>query len=676
MIKQLLAAAGLLLAQDAAIAASPALLPQPAAVVAGQGSFTLAAGTTIAVPRADSGASNAADRLVELMGRTRGIALRRSDRGPIRFVRAGGFAREAYRLAVTPAGATITASDDVGLLYGAVTLWQLATTGRSFRIDAVTIDDSPRFRWRGLMLDSARHYQSPAFIRTLIDAMMANKLNILHWHLVDDQGWRLEIRKYPKLTQIGGWRIPASAPGAPKLPKTGGFYTQDEVRALVAYAAARGITIVPEIEMPGHALSAIRAYPELGVGPSPPPGIESDWGVFPYLYNIDDKTFGFLEDVLSEVMALFPSPYIHVGGDEAVKDQWHASAAVQARMRVLGLADERALQSWFVQRIGKFLAAHGRRLIGWNEILEGGLAPDATVMSWQGIDGAIAAAKAGHDAVLAPAPTLYFDHRQGTTAAEPPGRGAPITLADVYRFDPAPASLDIDQQRHLLGLQGNLWTEHVRTDTRAADMLFPRASAVAELGWSPRASHDYAGFITRLWPQLARLKSLGLAARDPRLAQPAIDAADVDSTRLKTCSGKLDLYLEDDAPAVGPRAKYLIDILAPCWIYASARLDGIASIALDVGQLPFNFQVGAERDAIRFRPPATPDGEFEIRLDSCDGPRIAVLPLSPAKANPAVTTLRARLTPTLGRHDLCLSYTANGPDPLWAIDRVRLEAGR
>jgi hexosaminidase len=658
-------------------------------------------------------------------------------------------APESYRLEVDQAGATITASDHAGLFYGGVTLWQLLTERRGApSAAAVRIEDGPRFAWRGLMLDSARHFQSPAFIRRLIDWMAVNKLNRLHWHLTDDQGWRIEIRRYPRLTQIGAWRVPASAPGAPALPRTGGYYTQAQIREIVAYARERAVEIVPEIEMPGHALQAIRAYPRLGTGVVPPPGIDSDWGVFPYLYNAGDPTLAFLENVLAEVLDLFPGAYVHVGGDEAVKDQWRASPRVQARMRALGVADEAALQSWFVGRIGRFLEARGRRLVGWDEILQGGLPAGATVMSWQGIDGAVRAAQAGHDAVLAAAPILYFDNRQGSTSAEPPGRGRLVTLADVYAFDPAPPSLAAAQQAHILGLQGNLWTEHVRTEARAAYMAFPRAAAVAERGWSGAGARDFADFADRLAPQLARLETLGLAAapsafrpeaavrpdaagarvavslanqvgseirytldgsaptpHSPRYAAPldlalparlrargflrgealpgeldrAFDAAAIarrDDDQLKLCSENIALSLEDDAPAPGPRAAFLTDIMNPCWIYEAAPLDGVTAIEIDVGQLPFNFQIGRDVDRIHFRPPATPAGEMEVRAGGCDGERIASLPLAPAAANPAVTRLRAPIAPRRGTADLCFTYTARGPNPLWAIDAVNLVHGR
>lgn len=743
---------GLMLSVTAApaVADLPRLLPLPVEMAEGKGSLAIGPATVLVAPSGDTGARNAAERFADLVKRTRGLTLRIQSAAAshaIAFRHAPTGDAESYRLTVTPDGATILAGDDSGLLYGGVTLWQAMTQDAGqgpVAIPAFTVRDAPRFHWRGLMLDSARHFQSPAYVRQLIDWMAANKLNTLHWHLVDDQGWRIEIRKYPRLTDVSAWRIPAGAPGAPPLPPVGGFYRQTEIREIVAYAGVRGIAIVPEIEMPGHALAAIRAYPRLGTGAAIPPGVESDWGVFPWLYNTDDATFAFLEDVLSEVMALFPSRYIHVGGDEAVKDQWKASPAIQARMKALGIADEDALQSWFIRRIEAYLRAHGRRLIGWDEILQGGIAPDATITSWRGIDGAVAAAKSGHDAVLSPAPTLYFDNRQGSGPLEPPGRGTVIDLRTVYAFDPAPAAIPADQQHHILGLQANLFTEHVRTEARAAWAFFPRASAVAEIGWSPEQGRSFAGFVDRLAPQMARMKSLGLApaisafavnaavdfdpaanqakvtlanqagleiryttdgsvpspasslyAQPLSLAPPArlraaaflrgeampgaldrsLEAASVrrrTDEELKTCSAKIPIALEDDYPADGPREHFLTDILAPCWLYEAAPVERARQIAISVGQLPFNFQIGRDIEAIHFRPPATPDGEFEVRAGTCDGERIAVLPLAPARANPGVTRLLAPLPPRKGKETLCITYTANGVEPLWAVKAVEL----
>ena len=659
---------------QAAPRSAPALLPQPAHVAIDAGSFPLTGATPLVAPPGDAGANNAALRFAELMaagGRHLSPPVPRATGPTVRFVRAPGFAAEAYRLVIGAGGSTITASDDSGLLYGAVTLWQIASTPGP--LPHLSIDDAPRFGWRGLMLDSARHFQSPAFVMRLIDWMAANKLNRLHWHLVDDQGWRIEIRKYPRLTGISAQRIPATAPGAPPLPPTGGFYTQAQIRQIVTYAQARGIVIVPEIEMPGHATSAIRAYPALGMGVPLPDGVWSDWGVFPWLYNSDDTTFAFLQDVLDEVMALFPSPWIHIGGDEAAKAQWQADPATQARIKALGLKDEDALQGWFMARIGRYLAGHGRQVIGWDEILDGGVPADAVVMSWRGIDGAITAAKAGHDTILSAAPTLYFDHRQGSGPQEPPGRGALVTLADVYGFDPAPTALTPDQRRHILGLQGNLWTEHVRTEARAAWMIFPRAAAVAEIGWSPAGTRDYGGFLTRLKPQLNRMKPLGLVAADSAFTAVAPpEERRRTSRQLETCANGVVLDLEDDYPAKEPRAHFLTDILQPCWIWRDAPLVDTARIRLSVGQLPFNFQIGKDLDKIRFRKPATPDGEFEVRAGGCDGNRIAVLGLAPARDNPGVTTLETAIAPGTDRTDLCITYTATGVSPMWALDSIAL----
>jgi len=617
----------------------------------------------------------------------------------------------------------------------------------------MSITDAPRFAWRGLMLDSARHYQSPAFIKRLIDVMALHKLNVLQWHLTDDQAWRLEIRKYPRLTQVGGWRAPAGAaaqadidPATDKPRLYGGVYTQREAREIVAYAAARNITVVPEIEMPGHALSAILAYPDLGSAGPAPASIQSDWGVFPYLYNVDDKTFGVLEEVLTEVMAIFPSAYIHVGGDEAVKDQWKASPKIQAQMKALGITDETALQSYFTHRIGAFLTAHGRRLIGWDEILQGGPLPaSATVMSWRGMDGAIAAAKAGHDTVLSPAPMLYLDNRQSGRPEEPPGRGAVIPLRFVYDFDPAPAALTTDQRSHILGLQANLWTEHIRTDERAGIMAFPRAAALAEVGWSSASAHDWDNFARRLPAMFDRYRALGFPADDAALAvkveqkpsptatqatvtlstqlglgeihyttdggdpgaasptytQPldlplpahlkavafldgraispvadkTIDALSVrrlTSQQLTSCSNNLGLNLEDDGPINGPRAVFLVDILNPCWIYPKAELTGISSLSVSVGQVPFNFQVGADRAKIVLHPPHSPDGELDVRQDSCTGDVIASLPLTPATKSTGVTTLTADLPLRSGAHDLCFTFTSRTVDPFWVLNWVQL----
>jgi len=680
------------LARSQPPAPPPDIIPLPKEFVRDSGAFIVTSQTRISSDdNADS--RRIARYFADLVQRTRGLVLPVDTlfdpdwrHGSIEFrIGQGPVSPEGYSLLIMPHHVTVSASDPRGLFYGAVTLWQLIAVNpgveTQLSLPAMRIIDAPRFRWRGLMLDSARHYQSPEFIEHFIDWMALHKLNVLHWHLTDDQGWRLEIRKYPRLTQVGAWRVPAGAgPAADIDPATGeprlygGFYSQDTVRRIVRYASERNITIVPEIEMPGHATAALVAYPALAVDGHAPTAVPADWGIYHNLFNVEDTTFEFIEDVLREVLDLFPGEYIHVGGDEAVKDQWRTSPRVQQLMRERGIADEHALQSYFIQRIGRFLSAHGRRLVGWDEILEGGLGPAATVMSWRGIDGALAAAAAGHDAVLSPWPTLYLDNRQGTGITEPPGRGRVIRLEDVYGFDPMPQALADEQRHHILGVQANLWTEHMRTEDRVEWMAVPRAAAIAEVGWSSPERLDYAGFHSRLESAFGWYRALGFGYADTAYrAAPAAQAFLRRSQELKTCSDKLVLNLEDDAPVAGKRAVFLVDIMDPCWIFEGADLTHTKSITATVGQFPFNFQIGRDRDAIHLRPPQGPDGELEIRVDSCDGERIAQLPLGPAIGNAGITRLPAvAIAARAGRHDLCLTFTGRDIDPMWAIDSIEL----
>jgi hexosaminidase len=515
------------------LAARSGVIPLPAEIELGSGSFNLSPATVVRVPRGDRDAGNAARYLVELWGRTNGLTLPVADGAVgsgapntqmIAFRRRSGFGPEAYELKVTPHRITVSATSAAGLFYGAVTLWQLLPAGGDRgQIPAQTIRDAPTYAWRGLMLDSARHFQSPAFIRSMVDWMAWHKLNVLHWHLTDDQGWRLEIRKYPRLTSVGAWR------DEPSGARYGGFYTQGEVRDLVRFAATRHVQIVPEIEMPGHATAAIAAYPALGVSSSPGSAaagaqsfsVSASWGVFTHLFNLEPQTFSFIEDVLAEVVDLFPSRSIHIGGDEAVKDEWKASPAVQKRARQLGIHDPDALQAYFTQRIGRYLAARGRRIIGWDEILRPGLQKDAIVMSWHGVSGSHAAALAGNDTVLAPWPTLYFDNRQSTLPTEPPGRLKVISLEDVYRFEPHDATLGKAQQHHVLGLQANLWSEHMQTEERVQWMALPRAAALAEVGWSAPERRRWPDFLERLVPMFARYRAFGLNYADSVFAPAA-----------------------------------------------------------------------------------------------------------------------------------------------------------
>jgi hexosaminidase len=794
------------------VEATVSIIPAPASVSTAPGSFTVTARTPVIAAAGE--ANRVARYFVDLVERTRAIPLSVQS-GPASGIEfrldPTAKAGEAYDLDVSPNGVLVKAREPRGLFYGAITLWALMTTepGATAKtpgtLASMHIADEPRFPWRGFMLDSARHYQSPAFIKRMLDAMALHKLNTFHWHLTDDQGWRLQIKKYPRLTDVGAWRVPAGAgPAADIDPRTGkprlygGFYTQDEVREIVRYAAERFITVVPEIEMPGHAQAAIAAYPERGTDSVAPP-VSSDWGVHTYLYNADEATFSFLEDVLTEVMALFPGQYIHVGGDEAVKDRWRASPAVQRRMRELGVANETALQSYFTHRIEKFLSAHGRKLIGWDEILEGGLPVAATVMSWRGTDGAIEASHQGHDVVMAPAPNLYLDYLQSDLGDEPPGRPTYITLENMYSFNLLPDAIEGDAERHVLGAQINAWTEHMRTPERVEHATFPRMAAFAEAVWSPRASsptsasaptpermqapasppmtvraqpstptsapspmaartqpptsgslpapnvRTWQDFVRRIPAQFARYRKLGIHYADSAFAVKLTGVSDhielanqanageihytldgseptvaskvytsplsvpiattvkaatflgdqrVSAPRarrfdrraalrrrddeLRSCANKLVLRLEDDAPVTGSRAVFNVDILEPCWIWPKADLTHVTAIAAAVGQVPFNFQVGADVKKIPLFPPQTPAGELEVRQDSCDGERIGVLPLAPAVANPAVTTLpqvalaHAGPSNDAAPHDLCLRFTRRGVDPIWTLKSVQL----
>jgi hexosaminidase len=430
----------------------------------------------------------------------------------------GSVEPERYRLVVTGHGATLSASTPAGLARGLETLRQLLPpAGRA--IPAVEIDDAPRFRYRGVLLDVARYFYSPEFIKQVIDLLALYKLNTLQLHLTDDQGWRLEIRKYPRLTEVGAWRketivdkhfSPYVGDGRPH----GGFYTQEQVRDLVAYAAARQITIIPEIEMPGHARAALAAYPELSCTGGPFE-VSTRWGVHDDIFCPSEQTFAFLDDVLTEVMQLFPSRYIHIGGDEVPKFRWQDSPVAQEVIRREGLADEAELQSYFIWRIERFLIANGRRLIGWDEILEGGLAPEATVMSWRGVAGGIMAAREGHDVIMAPTNRTYFDYYQGDSTGEPLAIGGFLPLDSVYAFEPVPAQLTAAEAAHVLGAEACVWTEYIATSTQVEYMLLPRLLAFSEVLWSPKEARSWPGFVARLPAQLARLDAMGVRYRVP-----------------------------------------------------------------------------------------------------------------------------------------------------------------
>lgn len=733
----------------------PMLIPAPASMQINDGSFVVDSATQV-MPL-DPQARAAAQQFAGFVANSHGLKLKVRDatganKGAIHFridPKAIGTASESYTLDIDPQRAIVSARDPRGLFYGAVTLWQLLRPGdaRSLPVPALRIDDTPRFAWRGLMLDSARHFQSVAEIKQMLDAMALHKLNTFHWHLTDDQGWRIEIKQYPKLTEVGGCRIPAGdggldAAGKPK-PYCG-YYTQEQIRDVVRYAAALQITVVPEIDVPGHATAAITAYPQLGVLDTPLV-VSNEWGVNTNLFNAEESTFVFLENVLGEVVALFPGAYVHVGGDEAVKDQWKASARVQERIRELGVKDEAGMQSYLIKRLEKYLVAKHRRLIGWDEILEGGLPEEATVMSWRGIEGGIEAANQGHDVIMSPSSELYFDYLQTDSPNEPPGRPATIPLKQMYAFEPVPAALAADKRSHILGLQANVWTEHMRTFARVQHAVFPRIAALAETAWSPAQKKDWDGFVARLPAQLQRYQAMGIGyaqtpfevrsavAEDRKrssvevslsnslgypdiryttdgsepssgsaaykgpfsLALPAelrasvfvdgkpltkaatrkIDAASLltrSDEELAMCTGALMLRLEDDGPAEGKRAVFNADIFNPCWEWKAADLDGIASIEVRAGRLPYYFQLAHDEPARKFKPAKSANGELEIRA-GCDGAVLATVPLPAAPDADGFLTLKAPLKATNGLQNLCIFFTGDTRPTMWVLDRVTLK---
>ncbi|MEU8917199.1 beta-N-acetylhexosaminidase [Streptomyces nigrescens] len=443
---------------------------------------------------------------------------------------------EGYRLAADARwGVRITGGGPAGVFWGAQTLRQLLgphafrraplAPERAAVLPQQTVEDGPRFAWRGMLLDVARHFLPKDGVLRYLDLLAAHKLNVLHLHLTDDQGWRIEIRRYPKLTEVGAWRERTklghrASPLWDERPH-GGYYTQDDIREIVAYAAQRHITVVPEIDVPGHSQAAIAAYPELGntdVIDTTSLKVWDTWGVNPNVLAPTDNTLRFYEHVLEEVLGLFPSPFVHIGGDECPKDQWRASATAQARIAELSLAGEDGLQSWFIRHFDRWLADRGRRLIGWDEILEGGLAEGAAVSSWRGYAGGIAAAKSGHDVVMCPEQQVYLDHRQHPSPDEPVPIGFVRTLEDVYRFEPVPPELTAGEAAHVLGTQANAWTEAMDSQQRLDYQVFPRLAAFAEVAWSrlpAPADRDYQDFTRRMAAHYTRLDALGVGYRPP-----------------------------------------------------------------------------------------------------------------------------------------------------------------
>jgi hexosaminidase len=514
------------------------VIPQPRHVrVHGDRSFELGPDTKLA---ADEGAERTERWLRATLGAATGFPLPPGEEGDdvvrlyIHPTVTKDLGEEGYRLAVRPNGVDLVGGGPAGLFWGAQTLRQLLgpdafrrapLPGRRWRLPPTRIQDSPRFRWRGLMLDVARHFMPKDGVLRYLDLMAAHKLNVFHFHLTDDQGWRIEIKRYPRLTEVGSWRARTkfghrASPLWEEKPH-GGFYTQDDIREIVAYAAERHISVVPEIDVPGHSQAAIAAYPELGntdVIDTSSLSVWDNWGISLNVLAPTDNTLRFYEGVFEELLELFPSEFIHIGGDECAKEQWRESPSVQARIQELGLADEDELQSWFIGHFDTWLTARGRRLIGWDEILEGGLAEGAAVSSWRGYQGGIAAARSGHDVVMCPEQHVYLDHRQDAGPDEPVPIGYVRTLEDVYRFEPVPPQLTPEEAARVLGTQANLWTEVMEDHARVDYQAFPRLVAFAEVAWSALpapAERDFADFERRMTAHYALLDALGVGYRPP-----------------------------------------------------------------------------------------------------------------------------------------------------------------
>lgn len=508
------------------------LIPAPASAKWQTGSFTLSDKTQIIVSPLNNETKLSADLLVLLVKNPTGQTLAIAEgsqpaNGSVFMVLDGSVKNEeGYRLEITPKGITIHAKTAVGLFYAVQTIRQLLPVavekpmiinGLKLTLPACEIADEPRFVYRGMHLDVGRHLFPVASIKRYIDMLSLHKMNTFHWHLTEDQGWRIEIKKYPRLTEIGAYRKETVAGAQKKEGNTfdgkpyGGFYTQNEVREIVKYAKSKFITVIPEIEMPGHAIAALTSYPELSCTGGPFE-VRKLWGVDDDVFCAgNEQVFTFLQDVLSEVMDLFPSKYIHIGGDECPKKRWEKCDKCQKRMKDEGLKNELELQSYFIRRIEKFVSSKGRNIIGWDEILEGGLAPGATVMSWRGEEGGIVAAKSGHDVVMTPGKYTYFCYYQSENHdGQPLALGGYVPLELVYSYNPTPEELTAEEQKHILGVQGCLWTEQIPTPEVLEFMAYPRTFAIAETGWTPDNMKNFENFVTRLKVLNKRYDAIGI----------------------------------------------------------------------------------------------------------------------------------------------------------------------
>jgi len=508
-----------------------AVIPAPVSVQELSGNFAFGQKTQIIVLPLNQETKLSADFLVSLVKNATGFAPEikegvKAAKGSV-FMAVDTAVKnvEGYTLAVGKNKIIVKAGSPAGLFFAVQTIRQLmppeveksfSGTAVSLTVPCCEIKDEPRFSYRGMHLDVARHMFPVETIKKYIDLLALHKMNYFHWHLTDDQGWRIEIKKYPRLTEVGGFRKETIVGHAGRKPQVydgkpyGGFYTQEEIKDIINYAASKFITVIPEIEMPGHALAALAAYPELSCTGGPFE-VAKKWGVFEDVFCAGkEKTFEFLEDVLAEVADLFPSQYIHIGGDECPKTRWQKCPLCQKRIREEGLKDEHELQSYFIRRIEKFVSSKGKKIIGWDEILEGGLPPEATVMSWRGVAGGIEAAKQNHDVIMTPTRYMYLDYYQTEPDNEPLAIGGYVPLEMVYSFNPEFGELTVEQQKHILGVQGNLWTEYIATSEHLEYMACPRMFAVSEVGWTQTSKKDFEDFLARFEVQRKRYDALDI----------------------------------------------------------------------------------------------------------------------------------------------------------------------
>ena len=505
-------------------AGTVSIIPQPRYVQMDEGTFRIDKDTKIFLDEPVEEYMRIAGFLNERLLAAAGFSLEITDEmtadGNVIFFMNAGLPSEAYGIHVEPNRIVIDYGDGAGAFYALQTIFQLLPEeifadsrqrGVKWEIPCLAMEDAPRFKYRGMHLDVCLHYFDVDFLKKYIDIMALHKVNRFHWHLTEDQGWRLEIKKYPLLTEKGQWRketvVGSLNSGVYDGTPYGGYYSQEQVRDLVQYAAERYVTIIPEIELPGHALAAIACYPELSCGLEDHYETATKWGVFKQVYCPKETTFEFLEDVFDEVFELFPSEVVHIGGDECPKASWKACPHCQALIRKLGLKDEYELQSWFVTRMEKYINSKGREIIGWDEILQGGLAPNAKVMSWLGEEGGIQAARQHHEVVMAPHQKYYLDYWQADPDSEPLAMGGPTTLKTMYEYEPVPEVLTPEEARYIIGVEGCVWTEYMDSPERVEYMAWPRMCAIAETGWT-QTDKDWDGFTRRLETHLGRLDRL------------------------------------------------------------------------------------------------------------------------------------------------------------------------